>query len=216
MKGVILFLDEEKPFSEYSRYLPLVSEKRRERIARMAKDGDRKRSLFAELLIRDMASKQLRTVPEKLEIKNGEYGKPFIADHDDYDFSVSHSAGAVAFADGFSAVGVDIELIRPRKVNASERFFAANELEFIKTHGNSDEAFFEIWTKKEAYSKMLGKGLAAGFGSFDVTDESLGCGFFTKIIDGYAFSVCSRENLDLLKFAEMTETDLIERLSEWL
>lgn len=216
MEAVILFFDDKKPFEEYSRYLPLVSEKRRERISLIVKDADKLRSLFAELLIREMASRQLGTAPERLDFAVGKYGKPFIAGHDGYDFSVSHSAGAVAFAGGFSAVGADIELIRPRKTNASERFFAANELEFIKSHGNTDEAFFEIWTKKEAYSKMLGKGLAAGFGSFDVTDENLGCSFFTQKMNGYAFSICSKENSDLLKFSEIAETEFIEKLSERL
>lgn len=216
MEAVILFFDDKKPFEEYSRYLPLVSEKRRKRISLIVKDADKLRSLFAEVLIREMASRQLGTAPEKLDIAVGKYGKPFITGFEGYDFSVSHSGGAVAFAGGFSAVGADIELLRPRRVNASERFFAANELEFIKSHGNTDEAFFEIWTKKEAYSKMLGKGLAAGFGSFDVTDENIGCSFFKQKMNGYVFSVCSEENFDLLKFAEMTETEFIEKLSERL
>lgn len=216
MEAVILFFDDKKPFEEYSRYLPLVSERRRERVSRIVRDADKLRSLFAELLIREMASRQLGTAPEKLDIAVGKYGKPFITGFEGYDFSVSHSGGAIAFAGGFSAVGVDIEQIRPRKTRLSGRFLASGEFRFIKAHDDLDETFFEVWTKKEAYSKMLGKGLAAGFGSFDVTDENLGCSFFTQKMNGYVFSVCSEENFDLLKFAEMTETEFIEKLSERL
>lgn len=219
MEAVILFLGEEKPFAEYSRLLPLISAERCERIARMAVNGDRVRSLFAELLIRYEASEQLGVDPDKLMIGKGEFGKPFIVGKNGFDFSVSHSGQAVAFAGGASPVlgarvGVDIERIRRRKTGVSERFFTENEIKFIEKSKNSDEAFFEIWTKKEAYSKMLGKGLAAGFNSFDVTCGELGCKFCTKITHGYAFSVCSEEHFASPIITEMTEAEFLQKLSE--
>lgn len=216
MEAAIIFLDEKKPFSEYTFLLPFVSEERRDRIARMAADGDKLRSLFAELLIRYEISEKLGADFKKLEFEKNEFGKPFLVGQDGYDFSVSHSAGAVAFTGGNSAVGADIERIRPRKRLVSERFFAENEIDLIEKSENSDETFFEIWTKKEAYSKMLGKGLAAGFNSFDVTDEALGCEFYTEIKYDYVFSVCSREKFSLSKIAEMTESEFLQKLSERL
>lgn len=217
MEAVILFLGEEKPFSEYSFLLPFISRERRERIDRTAQNGDRVRSLFAELLIRYEASEQLGADFRSLEIAKGEYGKPYIVGADNgYDFSVSHSAQAVAFAGGLARVGADIELIRRRKKGITERFFAENEVRYIERSTNSDEAFFEIWTKKEAYSKMLGKGLAAGFRSFDVTSGELDCDFYTKTTNGYAFSICSEKKLTMLNCSEMSETEFIEKLSERL
>lgn len=216
MTSVILFLDEEKPFAEYRYLLPLISEERRERIEGMAVNGDKIRLLFSELLMRCEASEQLGVDFNEFIFDKGEFGKPYIVGADGYDFSVSHSGQAIAFAGGFSAVGADIELIKRRRNRVSQRFFSENEVRFIEQSANSDEAFFEIWTKKEAYSKMLGKGLSLGFRSFDVTDENLECSFFTKRIDGYVFSICSKENFDLLKFSEITETEIIENLSEWL
>ena len=216
MEAAIIFLDEKKPFSEYTFLLPLISEERRDRIARMAADGDKLRSLFAELLIRYEISEKLDADFKKLEFEKNEFGKPFLVGQDGYDFSVSHSAGAVAFAGGNFAVGADIERIRPRKRLISERFFAKNEIDFIEKSENSDEAFFEIWTKKEAYSKMLGKGLAAGFNSFDVTGGVLGCEFYTEIKYGYVFSVCSGEKLFLPSVTEMTEDEFLQKLSERL
>lgn len=217
MEAVILFLGEEKTFSEYSFLLPFISRERRERIDRTAQNGDRVRSLFAELLIRYEASEQLGEDFRSLEIAKGEYGKPYIIGAESgYDFSVSHSAQAVAFAGGLARVGADIELIRRRKMGISERFFAENEVRYIEQSTNSDEAFFEIWTKKEAYSKMLGKGLAAGFRSFDVTSGELDCDFYTKTTSGYAFSICSEKKLTMLNCSEMSETEFIDKLSERL
>lgn len=227
MKAVILFLDGEKPFAEYSRLLPLISEERRERIARMGVNGDRVRSLFAELLIRYEASEQLGAGFNSLRFEKNEFGKPFIVGQSGYDFSVSHSGNAVAFAGenavrvgetrvGGVRVGVDIERIRQRKSAVSGRFFSENEIKFIEESGSPDEAFFEIWTKKEAYSKMLGKGLAAGFGSFDVTGGELGCDFYTKMTNCYAFSVCTEEISASPKVVEISEAEFLRKLAERL
>lgn len=221
MKTVILYLNEEKPFTEYSQLLPLISQERQERIARMAVNGDKIRSLFAELLIRYEVSEQLGADFNLLEFGKNEFGKPFIIGESGYDFSVSHSGKAVAFAGenadvGITRVGVDIERIRRRKSGFSERFFAENEIKFIEESETPDEAFFEIWTKKEAYSKMLGKGLAAGFGSFDVTGNDLDCKFFTKITNGYAFSVCEEKISALPETEELSEEDFLQKLAERL
>lgn len=216
MKTVILYLNEEKPFTEYSQLLPIISQERQKRIARMAVNGDKIRSLFAELLIRYEVSEQLGADFSLLEFGKNEFGKPFIVGKSGCDFSVSHSARAVVFAGVSSRVGVDIERIRRRKSGFSERFFAENEIKFIEESENPDEAFFEIWTKKEAYSKMLGKGLAAGFGSFDVTGNGLGCEFFTKITNGYAFSVCEEKISALPEAEELSEEDFLQKLAERL
>lgn len=217
MEAAVIFLGEEKPFSEYSRLLPFISEERRERIERMAVNGDKIRSLFAELLIRYEAFGQLGVNFKEPKIEKNAFGKPFIAGLGGYDFSVSHSDRAVAFAGGFSAVGADIERIRPRKNSVSKRFFTENEMNFIEKSEDRDEAFFEIWTKKEAYSKMLGKGLAAGFNSFDVTDGSLDCKFQTQIMREYIFSVCLEQSEDIQpKITEISEDIFLQRLSECL
>lgn len=216
MKAVILYLNEEKPFAEYSQLLPLISQERQERIAKMAVNGDKIRSLFAELLIRYEVSEQLGTDFNLLEFGKNEFGKPFIIGKNGYDFSVSHSARAVAFAGVSSRVGVDIERIRRRKSGFSERFFAENEIKFIEESETPDEAFFEIWTKKEAYSKMLGKGLAAGFSSFDVTGNALDCKFFTNITNGYAFSVCKEKISALPETEELSEEEFLQKLAECL
>ncbi|MGN0600282.1 MAG: 4'-phosphopantetheinyl transferase family protein [Oscillospiraceae bacterium] len=213
MTSVILFLDEEKPFAEYRYLLPLISEERRGRIERMAVNGDRVRSLFSELLMRYEASEQLGVDFNELIFDKGEFGKPYIVGSGGYDFSVSHSGQAIAFAGGFSAVGADIELIKRRRNGASQRFFSENEVRYIEQSANSDNAFFEIWTKKEAYSKMLGKGLSLGFRSFDVTDNGLKCLFCSISTHGYAFSVCSEEIEALKSITEITESELLQKLN---
>ena len=63
---------------------------------------------------------------------------------------------------------------------------------------------------------MLGKGLAAGFSSFDVTGNGLDCEFFTKMTNGYAFSVCEEKISALPETEELSEEDFLQKLAECL
>lgn len=49
----------------------------------------------------------------------------------------------------------------------ASRFFAPEEADFV----NSQEAFYTVWTYKEAYVKYKGTGLSEGLGTFSVVDK---------------------------------------------
>jgi 4'-phosphopantetheinyl transferase len=53
----------------------------------------------------------------------------------------------------------------------SERFFSESERQVLRSIPGraKEEAFFNCWTRKEAYLKAVGEGLAAPLDSFDVT-----------------------------------------------
>lgn len=55
-------------------------------------------------------------------------------------------------------VGVDIEKIRSVDLNIIERVCNEDELEYI-LNDTSYKHFFEIWTFKEAYFKIIGTGI---------------------------------------------------------
>ncbi len=79
-------------------------------------------------------------------------------------FNISHCKDAVAVAFYDAEVGIDIE--RMRKVNHQSfgRVFTAEELNYI---GNSDERFFELWTRKEALIKADGGGFSLPVNEID-------------------------------------------------
>lgn len=95
--------------------------------------------------------------PEDIVLLKTENGKPYIKDHPDIHFNISHTNGAIAVAFSDSPIGVDVEKIRDFNLKITERFFTPYEKKhlFCKTP-DTKRSFFEIWTKKEAYIKRYG------------------------------------------------------------
>ncbi len=78
-------------------------------------------------------------------------------------FSISHSGTLAAVTLSNQNIGIDIELIdSSRDIFAvSKRFFAPEEHLTICKSKSPVEDFFALWTKKEAFSKLSGKGLSS-------------------------------------------------------
>ncbi|MDR1439251.1 MAG: 4'-phosphopantetheinyl transferase superfamily protein [Clostridiales bacterium] len=87
-------------------------------------------------------------------------------------FNISHSGRHVVCALCSSPVGIDVETVKPIGMNIAKRFFSADERErlFLEPEGGRGrlELFYSIWTRKESFVKMTGKGLAYPLGDFSV------------------------------------------------
>lgn len=112
-------------------------------------------------------------------IKREPKGKPFFADLPLHDgkpltpvhFSVSHSGDWWGCLMADERVGFDLEVCR-EQVNyekIAKRFFTKEEHDWISSIGQ--EAFFEVWVRKEAFVKYLGTGLGEGLSSFTVIEN---------------------------------------------
>lgn len=111
-----------------------------------------------------------------LAFRVGPHGKPALdgpAGAGDLRFNLSHSGDLAlcAVARG-REVGVDVELIRPDFATGevTRRFFAPAEVAALEALPAADqtEAFFACWTRKEAYIKARGTGIALGLDRFEV------------------------------------------------
>ena len=132
----------------------------------------------AKMLIQK-AAKELCGI-DKAEIVRTECGKPYFRDLP-IKFSISHSKSRVVLALSDREIGVDIQHISPRGTDVAKRFFTEDEVAYI---GDDTVRFYEIWTKKEAYSKWQGKGLAENL------DKSvLDLVFYTENDGQYALAV---------------------------
>jgi 4'-phosphopantetheinyl transferase len=138
--------------------------------------ADRDHFIACRGILRSILAKYLGVRAERLRFRYGAFGKPALRDYHNSQlrFSISHSYGLAlfAFTRGIE-VGIDLELIR-RDLdieNIARHSFSPQELEKLHKLRNDlqTEAFYDCWTRKEAYAKALGKGFSLPLDQFEVS-----------------------------------------------
>ncbi len=139
--------------------------------------NDREHYIAARGILREIIGAYLKKDPSRLVFKYNSYGKPFLLDDScaiELSFNLSHSGGAAlyAFTRGRD-VGIDIEYMRSDIVEDSiaEHTFSPNEVAVLRGLPRDIQmrAFFNCWTRKEAYIKARGQGLSIALDQFDVS-----------------------------------------------
>ena len=149
----------------------------RARAERFAFRRDRDRFIVRRGLLRAILGRYLSVDPARLQFDYGASGKPALARRCggmQLRFNVSHSAGLVLYAvTRGREVGVDLEQIRPAiaREGVAEHFFSPAEVTALRAlpEEAQPEAFFACWTRKEAYVKARGEGLALRLDQFEVS-----------------------------------------------
>lgn len=129
--------------------------------------------------MREVLAKYLTISPEYIQYTKGEKGKPYLFLKDDdkqraLQFNLSHTRDIALLAVTKKAeLGVDIEYI-DRKTDwqgIAKRFFTSSEQTslFALSVQQQQPAFYELWTRKEAYMKVLGCGLSLSPTQFSLT-----------------------------------------------
>lgn len=144
-----------------------------ERANRFTREPHRSRFIQGRSLLRVLLGGYLQAKPDRIRFSYGALGKPWLPDHSELKFNVSHSANMVVIACTTSgAVGIDVEQRRVLKDEAElvERFFQSAEVSeyaalppSLRTAG-----FYNGWTRKEAILKARGDGLSTPLDSFSV------------------------------------------------
>jgi len=185
---------------------------------------DAQRSILGELLTRSILSKKLKIPAEQVIIEKSVKGKPCLVNNNDLHFNISHSGDWVVAAFARTEVGIDIEKIKPVNFRIAERFFSKNEFSALEKKAEKEKLnfFFDLWTLKESYLKLLGKGLTKSLSSFTVIESNRNFSlkenkkdemhevFFKQyqIDKDYKLSVCSFsdefcEELKILNFMDL-------------
>lgn len=175
-------LNESLDSEQYETLSLLIAPDKKARLDNYKSDIDKKLGLYADLLARVAIHQDLNIENSDIEFGANSYGKPFLINNQDYHFNISHTRNMIALAISDNAVGVDVEKIREIDTGISKRFFTLREQNHIeKAQDDLYERFFEIWTKKEAYIKYIGKGLSVSLNSFDVTSIGMSEHFYTSM-----------------------------------
>ena len=124
--------------------------------------------------LRRLLGAYLGADPAGLRFGYGPRGKPGLPDWPGLGFNLSNSEDLALV--GFlrdREIGVDVEFQKEMDdlESIATRFFSASEVAALAgvPRERKKEAFFNCWTRKEAYLKAVGEGLAAPLNSFDVT-----------------------------------------------
>jgi 4'-phosphopantetheinyl transferase len=155
----------------------VLSQEEIERAERFHFERDRQSFIVSRGILRYLLSSYTSVEPARLHLEYTSTGKPFLSARNgqpDLNFNLSHSGGFVlyAFSHGWQ-VGIDIEHIRPIEEleQVAESNFSTKEYKELRTVGGEArlKAFFNCWTRKEAFIKALGDGLSFPLQEFDVS-----------------------------------------------
>lgn len=169
--------------------------------------ADKQRSLIGDLIVRQFYAKELKLDPMQIEFDYNEHEKPSLRNNPKAHFNISHSGDYVVVAFSDCPVGIDIEKNKGNRLKVAKRFFTREELDDLFALAEEKEQidyFYQLWTLKESYMKMIGKGISMSLSSFSFqrfynvfrlrySSEDMGFQFTTyKIHPEYACNLCSK------------------------
>ncbi len=147
-----------------------MDEAKKLRCDRIKAPIDRILSISGDHLARLALEEQTGSPAEKFHFSYDSHNKPILPDGSAY-FNISHSGSfAVAIA-AEKPCGIDIEVPRKIRTSVIDRVCTAEEKEFIENSPNKALAFLTVWTKKEAYFKSIGCGIATVLSFFNTLCE---------------------------------------------
>ncbi len=167
----------DQPDSLIEELRSILSPDEQERADRFRFEQDKKRFIACRGILRTILSGYLGINPGCVEFEYGAHGKPMVKAQPDTEklrFSLSHSHNlAVHAVASDREIGVDVEYIR--RVSGADRivdrYFTAPESAIYRSLAPDEkqEAFFNVWTCKEAYLKAIGVGLGRPLSSVEVS-----------------------------------------------
>jgi len=154
-----------------------LSEDEQRRAAQFKFEKLQKRFVTARGALRDILSRYTGLAAEKIAFEYEARGKPKLAEtinHNGVCFNLAHTENlALCAVTCGRPVGVDVEFIRrlDDAERIARRFFSPRESAAFCALPPEQQpvAFFNCWTRKEAFIKALGEGLSHPLNQFEVS-----------------------------------------------
>lgn len=160
---------------------------RKEKIDRYRFDSGKWLSLgVGSLLKQALDELGIEDDPEMIFNKNG---KPYLKDHPDIYFSLSHSGKRAMCVIADKPVGCDVqehENINDPKADKSVQRIVDQYL----TDEEKQRPFYDVWALKESYMKATGTGFTEDIRSVPIADTEEYCFELLDIENGYSYAVC--------------------------
>lgn len=163
-----------------NKFFSILSPDEKERASRFQFYRDKKRFIACRAILRTILSRYSGAEPRCLEFEYGRHGKPELKKPMGIEaalrFSLSRSHNLALFAVTVNQeIGIDAEYLRPvsDRDEIVERYFTAGERIIYGCLAPSKklEAFFNGWTRKEAYLKAIRVGLSQPLNAVEVSLE---------------------------------------------
>jgi len=162
--------------TELATFTSLLNPEELARADRYHFSRDRNRFISGRAQLRCLLARYLRTSPQKVDFAYNPRGKPALAQghrSPRLHFNLAHCEGLAVLAAAHSDCGIDLEQVRtvPDQDELVRRFFSHSErVSFLQLpSGARAVAFFNLWTRKEAWLKAVGQGIACGLDQVEVS-----------------------------------------------
>lgn len=183
---------------QISELTKLLNQKEQNRSERFKVEQARNNFIIARGTLRSLLAKYLHSDPKEIVFKQNSYGKLFL-ENDILKFNLSHSNDYALFIFAKSyQVGIDIERVRNNFdfITIAQKFFSSQEVVDLLATPKEQQlhAFFNCWSRKEAFIKGIGKGV-----------------FFA--LDKFAVQICTKTTgklkltIDTEKLSELEQTN---------
>jgi 4'-phosphopantetheinyl transferase len=157
--------------ASFDRLLQTVPPYLQNKILRFRNWQDAERSLVGNVLLTKalQAMGRKETLPD---LKYSEFQKPYF--DESISFNISHSGLYIICAiSDTNQVGVDVEEITRIVIDDFTNLFANSEWEAVLNSQDKFQAFFTLWTKKEAFLKAVGCGLSQPLNQVVIADDKI-------------------------------------------
>jgi phosphopantetheinyl transferase len=170
-----------EPLLQAQSSLDVLTDDDRSELARLKAPAARNCATAARLLLRLGLSRTVkgRVAPHDWRFRRNSAGKPALSNpRENIGFSVSHTNAVIAVAiSSKSELGIDIESVDQDLVESViENFCSQRERKILRAcpPAKRTREFIQLWTRKEAYAKLLGRGHAIDFSSVECPADPAG------------------------------------------